>query len=262
MLGMFLVLFVFVVWASVPGKTLAAQYETGFVVKSVKVPSIFVSRLPLTSGSYKLVIKYPAGGYNTSVANLYNLKIGESRYTTSKFIRIHLKPQPLVPSRPQPQPQPQLQHQPQQQQITGLSVDERRMVDLVNQERTRAGLPELKVNPELVLVAHLKAAEMVKNNYFSHASPTYGTPFEMMKQFGISYRTAGENLAGAPSVDLAHQNLMNSPGHRANILNGAFKEIGVGVVDVGARHAGVVDVGARHAVPLPYGKIFVQMFIG
>ena len=251
MLGMFLVLFVFVFLASMPQETPAAQYETGFMVKSIKVPSIFVGRLPLTSGSYKLVIEYPAGGYNAPGANFYNLKIGESRYITSKFIRIHLKPQPSMPSRPQPQPQ--LQHQPQQQQqITGLSVDEQRMVDLVNQERIRAGLPELKVNPELVLVAHLKAADMVKNNYFSHASTTYGTPFEMMKQFGISYRTAGENLAGAPSVDLAHQNLMNSPGHRANILNGAFKEIGVGVV----------DVGTQHAVSLPYGKIFVQMFIG
>lgn len=241
MLWMFLMLFVFVVCVSVPGKTLAAQYETGFVVKNIKNPSIFVYRLPLTSGSYKLVIKYPAGGYNNSGANFYNLKIGEFEYTTSNFIRFYLKPQP------QPQPQPeQSQPQPQRPQpVTELSVDEQRMIDLVNQERTRAGLPELKVNLELVKVARKKAAEMVENNYFSHTSPTYGTPFEMMKKFGISYLTAGENLAGAPSVDLAHQNLMNSPGHRANILNSTFKEIGIGVAEGSS-----------------YGKIFVQMFIG
>ncbi|MGB9904169.1 MAG: CAP domain-containing protein, partial [Desulfotomaculales bacterium] len=123
--------------------------------------------------------------------------------------------------------------------------DEQKMVALVNQERAKYGLAPLKVNMELVRVARLKAQDMVENNYFSHTSPTYGSPFEMMKQFGISYRTAGENLAGAPSVEVAHQSLMNSSGHRANILNPSFTQVGIGVAE------GSV-----------YGKIFVQMFIG
>ncbi len=127
----------------------------------------------------------------------------------------------------------------------GLTADEQRMLDLINSERAKAGLAPLKANLKLTEVARLKAKDMIAKNYFSHNSPTYGSPFEMMRQFGISYRTAGENLAGAPSVDTAHRNLMNSPGHRANILNPNYKEIGIGVLS-----------GSQ------YGKIFVQMFIG
>ncbi|MFA5383742.1 MAG: CAP domain-containing protein [Eubacteriales bacterium] len=131
------------------------------------------------------------------------------------------------------------------QQVEGLTADEQEMVDLVNSERKSAGLPALKVNLDLVKIARLKAEDMIENNYFSHTSPTYGSPFDMMSRFGISYRTAGENLAGAPTVESAHENLMNSAGHRANILNSSFKEIGIGVVE-----------GSQ------YGKIFVQEFIG
>ncbi|MFZ5591659.1 MAG: CAP domain-containing protein [Bacillota bacterium] len=129
--------------------------------------------------------------------------------------------------------------------VAGLTADEQKMVDLVNAERAAQGLAPLKVNLELTRVARLKAKDMIDNNYFSHTSPTYGSPFDMMKQFGITYRTAGENLAGAPDVNTAHTNLMNSPGHRANILNASFKEVGIGILP------GSV-----------YGKIFVQMFIG
>lgn len=127
----------------------------------------------------------------------------------------------------------------------GLSADEQMMLNMVNSERAKNGLAPLRANLKLTEVARLKAKDMIAKNYFSHTSPTYGSPFDMMRQFGITYRTAGENLAGAPSVNSAHTNLMNSPGHRANILNSSFKEVGIGVVDGG-----------------PYGKMFVQMFIG
>lgn len=127
----------------------------------------------------------------------------------------------------------------------GLTADEQRMLSLVNSERAKYGLAPLAANLKLTQVARLKAKDLIDKNYFSHTSPTYGSPFDMMKQFGITYRTAGENLAGAPGVDTAHTNLMNSPGHRANILNGSFKEVGIGILS-----------GSR------YGKIFVQMFIG
>ena len=145
---------------------------------------------------------------------------------------------------PQPQPQPQPDPQPEPN-ISVLTADEQKMLDLVNAERFKAGLAPLKANIKLTSVARLKAKDMIDKNYFSHTSPTYGSPFDMMKQFGISYYTAGENLAGAPSVSTAHTNLMNSSGHRANILNSSFKEVGIGIVDGG-----------------PYGKMFAQMFIG
>lgn len=162
-------------------------------------------------------------------------------------------PEPAPEPAPAPAPQPQ---QPEEQKpapktetnndaTSQLTAEEQKMVDLVNQARVEAGLQPLKVNLELTNVARVKAKDMIENNYFSHQSPTYGSPFDMMNQFGIEYRTAGENLAGNQSVEAAHKALMNSDGHRANILNPNFTEIGIGIVEGG-----------------PYGKMFVQMFKG
>lgn len=128
---------------------------------------------------------------------------------------------------------------------TGLAAEESKMVSLVNQARMGQGLAPLSVNSQLTSLARQKSQDMVTNNYFSHTSPTYGSPFQMMKNAGVTYSTAGENIAGAQTTESAHQNLMNSEGHRANILNPKFTEIGIGIA------SGSV-----------YGKIFTQMFIG
>lgn len=106
---------------------------------------------------------------------------------------------------------------------------ERAVVTLVNKARSENGLSELKLNEELSNVARTKSNDMATNNYFSHTSPTYGSPFDMMKKFGISYRTAGENIAkGQTTAQQVFDSWMNSPGHRANILNSSFTQIGVG----------------------------------
>jgi uncharacterized protein YkwD len=97
----------------------------------------------------------------------------------------------------------------------------------------------------LVETARAKSRDLIEENYFGHISPKLGSPFEQMQRAGISYRYAGENLAGAPTVDRAHAALMKSPGHRANILSPHFTRIGVGIVDGG-----------------PYGKMFTQQFVG
>lgn len=103
------------------------------------------------------------------------------------------------------------------------------VADLVNDERSSAGLSSLTMNAELCKVAQAKAEDMRDNNYFSHTSPTYGSPFEMMKQFGISYSAAGENIAkGQRSPESVMTAWMNSQGHRANILNSSYEQIGVG----------------------------------
>ncbi len=125
-----------------------------------------------------------------------------------------------------------------------LTADEQRMVNLVNQERTSKNLQPLSVDLDVTKVARVKAQDMVDNNYFSHYSPTYGSPFDMLKSFGISFLHAGENLAGNSSIDGAHQALMNSQGHRENILNPNFTHIGVGVRNSGQ-----------------YGNMIVEMFI-
>lgn len=126
-----------------------------------------------------------------------------------------------------------------------LTADEQEVFDLINAKRVANGLSLLKIDDEVQNVARIKAQDMVDSNYFSHTSPIYGSPFNMLKNFGISYKTAGENIAGNSSNSGAVNAWMNSEGHRANILNSSFNYTGIGVVK-----------------SPKYGKIYVQMFIG
>lgn len=112
----------------------------------------------------------------------------------------------------------------------GLSAQEQQLVNLINSERVKAGLSPLTVDIKLAQVARTKAQDMIDNNYFSHTSPTYGSPFDMMKSFGITFKSAGENIAINSSVQKAHVAFMNSEGHRANILNSSFTHVGIGIV--------------------------------
>ena len=128
---------------------------------------------------------------------------------------------------------------------SNMNSDEKEIFNLINQQRTNNGLSALKVDNEVQRVARIKAEDMVTNNYFSHTSPTYGSPFDMLKSFKISYKTAGENIAANSSNSGAVNAWMNSSGHKANILNSSFNYTGIGVVNSSK-----------------YGKIFVQMFIG
>lgn len=128
----------------------------------------------------------------------------------------------------------------------GMSIEEKALLDLVNQARVAANLKPLEYDLAVASVAMLKAKDIVDNNYFSHTSPTYGSPFDMMKKFGIKYAYAGENIAaGYSTVQDVFDGWMNSPGHKANILNQNFTYCGFGIVNGG-----------------PYGgKSWVQMFI-
>jgi len=112
-----------------------------------------------------------------------------------------------------------------------VGVGEKQMLDLVNQERIKAGLPAFKVDSRLVTLARQKSQDMYQNNYFSHTSPTYGSAYDMEKKAGISARVMGaENIAKAATVTRAHDLLMNSAGHRANILDSRHDTIGIGIV--------------------------------
>lgn len=111
---------------------------------------------------------------------------------------------------------------------------EQEVIRLVNEIRAENGLPALTYNWELSRVARYKSQDMKDNRYFSHTSPVYGSPFEMMRSFGIAYRSAGENIARGYATPQAVVNgWMNSSGHRANILNASFTQIGVGYVAEG-----------------------------
>ena len=124
--------------------------------------------------------------------------------------------------------------------ITIPSVDssvlkyEKEVVRLVNAERRKAGLAPLTEDWQLSRVARYKSEDMRDRGYFSHTSPTYGSPFQMMKSFGISYRSAGENIArGYKTPSAVVNGWMSSSGHRANILSPSFTHIGVGLATDG-----------------------------
>jgi uncharacterized YkwD family protein len=127
----------------------------------------------------------------------------------------------------------------------GMTAEEQQMLTLVNAERAKSGLSTLTADTTLTKMARAKSQDMISNNYFAHQSPTYGSPFAMMTTYGVTYRTAGENIAGNPSVTGAFQAWMNSPGHRANILGSQYTLTGIGIV-----HGG------------PYGIMFTQEFVG
>ncbi|OCA83351.1 hypothetical protein A8F94_18020 [Bacillus sp. FJAT-27225] len=125
----------------------------------------------------------------------------------------------------------------------GISQMAQQVIDLTNIQRQQNGLPPLQADTQLSGVAQWKSVDMAQYNYFSHTSPTYGSPFDMMRDFGVSYRTAGENIAvGQRSAQEVVQAWMNSEGHRRNILNREFTHIGVGFEQ--------------------YGNHWTQMFIG
>lgn len=138
---------------------------------------------------------------------------------------------PTVPTEPTTPTQPTTPSTP----VAGLSAEEQEVVRLVNIERQKAGLKPFVASSELSNVARIKSEDMAKKGYFSHTSPTYGSPFDMMKQFGIKYSTAGENIAkGYLSAQSVVNGWMNSSGHRANILNASFGKIGVGAYKSGS----------------------------
>jgi uncharacterized protein YkwD/uncharacterized membrane protein required for colicin V production len=118
------------------------------------------------------------------------------------------------------------------------------MLKLLNAERTSRGLPPLELDPRLVPIARQHSEEMFRLKYFGHQSPVNGSPFDRLAAAKISYSRAGENLAYAHSVAVAHRGLMDSEGHRENILRPEFTRIGIGVISAGS-----------------YGRMFTQLFI-
>lgn len=129
---------------------------------------------------------------------------------------------------------------------TNYTVDqasESDMLRLVNSERISRNLAPLVLDPTLRQLARTHSQDMLARGYFSHVDPDGNTPFDRMRAADIHYEVAGENLAYAPTLAIAHDGLMNSPGHRSNILNPDFGHIGIGVIDAGV-----------------YGKMFTQEF--
>lgn len=114
-----------------------------------------------------------------------------------------------------------------------MSSDESKILQLVNAERSKNGAKSLSASSDCAKLARMKSQDMVDNNYFSHQSPTYGSPFDMLKSNNVSYMYAGENIAMNQSAEAAFKAWMNSEGHRKNILNPNFTELGIGIAPKG-----------------------------
>lgn len=110
---------------------------------------------------------------------------------------------------------------------------EMKMLEMVNAERAKEGLKPLVADSELTKVARAHSNDMFLRGYFAHVNPDGKDPFQRMRAAGVKFRAAGENLALAQTLEIAHTNLMNSPGHRANIMNPAFGRLGIGIMDGG-----------------------------
>lgn len=207
---------------------------------------------PAEAASYVKITSNGSGGYNYQYGTGYPAggATGGSNYVTFKS---PYRPVPQIPA-PAPAPTPAPATPPgtgssgggtvNPAPAAGLSAGEQYLAGAINRERAAVGAPPLQVDMQLVSLARSKSSDMIANNYFGHTSPTYGTPGQMLAAAGVKYRAMGENIAGNRTVEGAHTSLMNSSGHRQNILNPSFTHLGVGVVAGG-----------------PYGLMITEIFI-
>ncbi|MGI6085597.1 MAG: CAP domain-containing protein [Acetivibrionales bacterium] len=183
----------------------------------------------------------PETGKVGCVFGAYLRNASEINQTSTGKTNVPAPAKPSVPASPPPAATPVPSAAPQGGE---LSQDEKKLLDLINAERAKSNLSPLSADPELMKVARVKANDMTKNNYFSHYSPTYGSPFDMMRQFGVTFKAAAENIAGNSTVEGAVNAWMKSEGHRSNIMNSNYNYTGIGI-----------------SKSSKYGYVFVQMFI-
>lgn len=221
----------------------AASFEkVGFVNAAVTAASgLNVRTGPSTN--YKVICVLKSGqkvkvfGQLGNWYAVYDPATGNIGAAFSKYLKT-VTDVPASKTNPEPTPAPE------QKEKIDVSDDEEKLLSLVNNARNEAGSAPLKFDQDLVKLARLKAKDMVDNNYFSHTSNKYGSTFDMMKQFNISYRSAGENIAGNRSIEGAFKAWSDSDDHKRNIINNNFNYTGIGIIDSPT-----------------YGKILVQMFI-
>jgi uncharacterized YkwD family protein len=178
-----------------------------------------------------------AAGFNTTQETPVAQKLAESAKPAAQKATPATPATKPVAQKPATNTQPVAEKPataPSTQASGNISSIEQQVLTLTNQERAKAGLKALATDAALMDSARAKSADMSKNNYFSHTSPTMGSPFDQMKAKGIQYKAAAENIAmGQQSAAEVVKAWMESPGHRANIMNGNFTHIGIGYVAQG-----------------------------
>jgi len=143
-------------------------------------------------------------------------------------------PEPVPAPAPAPTPNPTPVPSPESGSNAAALAMQTEMLGYINAERAKVNAAPLVLDTKMNNGAYLKSKDMAVNGYFDHNSPTYGSPFDMMKSLGITYRMAGENIAKNVSVKGAHDAFMNSAGHKANILNTGYNKIGLGFYKSGS----------------------------
>ncbi|HWQ42701.1 MAG TPA: CAP domain-containing protein [Desulfosporosinus sp.] len=218
--------------SSIPVATQVTQASTQGTKTTVSTPNTTCVQNPTPSQPIKISQSKPS-------VNVVSLNNASTQPTATP-----VTPAPSTPVTPTPSTPSTTSTAPAIPAVTALTADEQHMVDLINQERIAAGVNPVKADLRLTAVGRAKANDMKVNNYFSHTSPTYGSPWDMMQQVGLTYRWAGENISGNKSVEASMAALMQSPGHKANILDPRCTHVGVGI--------------ANGSV---YGSLYVQEFM-
>jgi uncharacterized YkwD family protein/spore coat assembly protein SafA len=200
-----------------------SNYKPEVIIMKKRISSI-LALVSVIILSASLVLSAPVFAQST-----YTVKPGDTMWKIASRHQVGLSE--LISANPQIK-NPALIYPGQRITIPAVttSSQENEVIRLVNAERARAGLPALKANWQLSRVARYKSADMANRGYFSHTSPTYGSPFRMMESFGLRFSAAGENIAyGQRTPAEVMRDWMNSPGHRSNILSRNYTEIGVGL---------------------------------
>ncbi|MDD4835438.1 MAG: CAP domain-containing protein, partial [Lutispora sp.] len=202
---------------NISGTTLSNQVEGVFTTTSIKQIQVTANSVNFRTGAssnHRIITTYSKNTVLDVVGMIGNYYVVKnSKDTVGCIYSSYVKPYTPPPTSSDDN-------------FTAMQTE---MLGYINAERTANGVAPLTLTKTLSNGAYLKSKDMAVNNYFSHTSPTYGTPFDMMKSLGISYSAAGENIALNTSIKGAHDAFMNSSGHRANILNTGFANIGLGI---------------------------------
>ena len=224
-----IIVFVFLL---IPLQTLGTRVAGVFTTTDIKQVQVTATSLSLRSGAsstHSALKSLPKGTVVDVIGKIgkwYVIKTSNDTVgcVDSNYAKPYTTPSPSPTPTPQPNPTPGANS-------TAMQTE---MLGYINADRAKEGLASLTLDKALSDGATLKSKDMVVNHYFSHTSPTYGSPFDMMKSLGISYSYAGENIAKQISVKGAHDAFMNSPGHRANIMKAKYKKVGLGFVQDGS----------------------------
>lgn len=226
-----------------PLQHLDTKVDGVFTTTNTKQVQVTVSSLSFRTGastSHNVIKTLSKGTVMDVIGKIGNWYVVKNSKDTvgcldGRYVKPYVPSSSTPPPAPVPVPSPVPAPTPDQPAAGDtFSAMQTEMLGYINSDRVANGLAPLTLTKSLSDGAYLKSKDMAVNDYFSHTSPTYGSPFDMMKSLGISYMSAGENIAMHTSIKGAYDAFMNSSGHRANILNAGYSKLGLGIYQEGS----------------------------